>query len=216
MEVYRKYLNFLIMTVKTVIFGMFFILISCKTSKDVNFIDDHDISIRDLDHSNLTFFPRNMTIFLSSPQNKYNNYHVSGSYTNIKPSSYDSKIPTNIFTKDNEYFNKVLHNKYIIYYTDDKKVRMRIAYFENKGKEKLETLADIYNYLKKEKIKYQLIKERKDIDGIPYADILLIKDSLYCKVKATKLESVSNVYYNAKDTLSSIKYGDEKYFYNNL
>lgn len=196
-------------------FSIVFLLISCKTTKKIDFIDNHKISFQGLENDKLFFYSVDKTIFLSNSERLDDSYHITGYYTNVKPSSSDSKIPTNIFTKDNEYFNKVLHSSYLIYYTDGGNVKMRIAYFANNGKEKLENLNDIYNYLKKEKIEYNLIREKKDIKGIPYADIFLTKDSLYCKIKATKQESISNIYYEAKDTLSTIQFGDNRNFYNN-
>lgn len=203
------------MKLKTLIFGVFLLLISCKTSKKIDFIDNQKISFQGLKNDKLFFYPVDKTIFLSNSERLDDSYHITGYYTNVKPSSSDNKIPTNIFTKDNEYFSKVLHSSYLIYYTDGENVKMRIAYFANNGKEKLETLNDIYNYLKNEKIEYKLIREKKDIKGIPYADIFLTKDSLYCKIRATKQESISNIYYEAKDTLSTIQFGDNRNFYNN-
>ncbi|MFP3591830.1 hypothetical protein [Chryseobacterium sp. SIMBA_038] len=196
---------------KVLIFGILFFIMSCKTSKDLDFVDDN-INPQNMD---LYFYTINKNIYLSndSISHKNKSFHINGYYTNVKPSISNNNIPTNIFTKDNEYFNKKLNNKYIIYYADGKKIKMRIAYFGNNYKEKFETLNDVYNYLKKKKIPYKLIKEKKDINGIPYADILLTKNSLFCKIFATKRESVSNIYYNINDTLSTIQYGDNRNFY---
>ncbi|WP_419869158.1 hypothetical protein [Chryseobacterium sp. CT-SW4] len=199
------------------------LLISCKSTEQINFIDDNSISLQDLKQKQFYSYPANSKVFLSYSKkpneeniNSENFFSITEYYTNVRPSKTDTKIPTNIFTKDYEYFSKKLDSKYVIYYCDEVKVKQRIAYFENNNSHKnmnLNDLNDIYKYLKNKNISFKVLKEKKDLNGISYADLMLTKDSLFCKVSVSKLESVSNIFYSARDTISTIRYGDNKYFY---
>lgn len=193
------------------IFPIFLLLslISCRKFNQDNLINEKKITVDYLNKKGYFFYPS--SYLPNIPKNSIKKYNKNnGFYSNVKPYSLDTKRPTPIFTKDFKYFVETLNSKYEIYNVVEGKVKLGIVYVinENSKADKIKSLNDMYNYLNKKGISFKVLKERKDSNNIPYSDILLTKDSLFCRVRATNKEILYNIYNDSKDTLTSLTYGD--------
>ncbi len=193
-----------------------FSLVSCKDiNKNSNLIREDIITYDDLIKKGYYFYPSNFQTVISKNNNEKKDKKLNGYFSNVKPSKENENVPTSIFTKDYKYFVEDLNGKYEFFYINNGNVTLSIVHIVNENTEdnKLESVEDIYNYLKGKNISYKVLKEKQGLNNTPNTEILLTKNSLFCKAEASKLGFTCNIYSSIKDTLGSIQYGNITPFY---